>query len=58
MKNTEMTPEDLLWIAIIERTPKYLTLSDDVVRAELKAGGFPERVVNVFLVKRRSMSRT
>lgn len=47
-----MTPEDNLWLAILEREPKLGDMKEGEVRLYLREGGFPEKLVEEFLKSR------
>jgi len=44
-----LTPEDSLWLAVLQGEPELHGKADAEIRSDLKENGFPERLVEEFL---------
>lgn len=53
----QLTPGDSLWLAILAREPGLSVKEPDVVRAELREAGFPDRVIEEFLRQQREQRK-
>jgi hypothetical protein len=48
------SPEDSLWLAILELEPSLRRLSPTQAQEELKMAGFPRRLVKAYLEQRKT----
>jgi len=48
----QMTPDDSLWVEILLREKDLQDKNAQVLREELRRGGFPQRIIEEFLTRR------
>ncbi len=51
----KLTPADSLWLAVLDSEPALRGLQPDQLRRQLERGGFPERIIKVFLAKHQAL---
>jgi hypothetical protein len=48
----KLSPDDLLWLAILEEEPKLFYMTEKGIKNTLKKRGFPFRIIDAFIRRR------